>query len=102
MIDLDALCRQTISVRMGGRCLKMRTPSVELVQRLLALSDADDRLLERQLTLAAEMLSRNEENIAVTGDMLGKYPTAAVQAILSAAFGVVEQAANDPNCASPC
>ena len=90
MIDLDALCRQTLPVRMGGRCLQMQVPSVELVQRLLSLSDTDDKLLDRQIAIAADMLSRNTEQIAVTCDMLRKYPTSAVQA------------QNDPNCASPC
>ena len=98
MIDLDALCAQTFPVRLGGRELRVLPPSAGTVRRLLALSECPDgELIDRQLSLAAEILSRNDTAIPVGREELEALPPAALGAVLSQAASFAVRAATDPD-----
>ena len=97
MVDIDALCARCFSVRLHGRELRAPVPSAGTVRRILALSECPDgELIERQLDLAEELLSKCGD-AGICREELERLPPSALAAVIREAAALAVEAASLPD-----
>ena len=99
MIDLDKYLTETIDIKLIGKELHIKQPSVLFVKKFVGLSEkkSDEDVLDLEIQLVCEFLNDNLSNIRFTVEEIETLPQKTLMSIFDLITKAITDSDNDPN-----
>ena len=99
MLDLDKYMELSKEVKVFGRKLKIKQPTVAMIERINAIERdlTEENVLEKRVETAEIIVNNNREGIKIEREQLKELSRGALELLIAVSTGMIKEADENPN-----